>query len=120
MDYDTASSTFSGKTAESLAAIYLQQQGLTMKGSNYRCRFGEIDLIMRDGRTLVFVEVRLRSSSRFGGAANSITTAKQRKIAITAGHYLQQHGDQACRFDVVLMDKTNLQHIEWIKNAFET
>lgn len=108
-----------GKNAEELAAVYLQQQGLTLLSSNYRCKFGEIDLIMRDSQSLVFVEVRLRSSAAFGGAASSITLQKQRKIAMTAEHYLQQHGNQACRFDAILMDRSQPQHIEWIKNAFE-
>ncbi len=108
-----------GKIAEELAATYLQQHGLTLVTSNYRCKFGEIDLIMRDGKSLVFVEVRLRSNASFGGAASSITSQKQRKIAMTAEHYLQQHGNQACRFDVVLMNKVQLQQIDWIKNAFE-
>jgi putative endonuclease len=108
-----------GKAAEELATIYLQKQGLTLLTSNYRCKYGEIDLVMRDGKSLVFVEVRLRSSARFGGAASSITQQKQRKIAITAESYLQQHGNQACRFDAVLMDRSEPDHIEWIKNAFE-
>ena len=108
-----------GKNAEVLAAIYLQQQGLTLISSNYRCKFGEIDLIMHDNKSLVFVEVRLRSSAAFGGAAISITPQKQRKIAMTAEHYLQQYGNQACRFDAVLMDRSQPQNIEWIKNAFD-
>jgi putative endonuclease len=108
-----------GSEAENIAAIHLQQQGLILLTSNYRCKFGEVDLIMRDSKTLVFVEVRLRSNSRFGGAGASITTAKQRKLTRTAEHYLQQHGNSACRFDAVLMDKANLQNIEWIRNAFD-
>lgn len=62
-----------GKNAEELATIYLQQQGLTLISSNFRCKFGEIDLIMRDNKSLVFVEARLRRSAAFGGAAISIT-----------------------------------------------
>lgn len=112
-------SSDAGKVAEELAATYLQQQGLTLLTSNYRCKFGEIDLIMRDGQSLVFVEVRLRSNASFGGAASSITAQKQRKIAMTAEHYLQHHGNQACRFDAILMDKAELRQIDWIKSAFE-
>lgn len=108
-----------GGDAERMAAAYLQQQGLILVTSNYRCRFGEIDLIMRDGKALVFVEVRLRSNASFGGAGMSITAAKQQKLTRTAEHYLQQHGDAACRFDAVLMDKPSTQHIEWIRNAFD-
>ncbi len=108
-----------GVAAEALAAKYLQQQGLTLVTRNYHCKAGEIDLIMRDGHTLVFVEVRLRSNSRFGDAASSITLDKQRKLTKAAQHYLQQHGDTACRFDAILMDSAQESHIEWIRNAFD-
>jgi putative endonuclease len=89
---------------------------------NYHCRFGEIDLVMFDGSTLVFVEVKLRSSNQFGGAAASITPQKQQKLILTAQHYLQTKnlGNVACRFDAILLNKTDLKHIEWIRNAFET
>ncbi|HEY0269216.1 MAG TPA: YraN family protein, partial [Methyloradius sp.] len=98
-----------GNQAEKIAADYLLQQGLKLLETNYRCRFGEIDLVMRDNKTLVFVEVRLRSNSMFGGAAYSINASKQKKLIITAEHYLQQHNaaaKMACRFDAILMDKT--------------
>ena len=108
-----------GDTAEQLAAIYLQQQGLTLITSNYRCKFGEIDLVMRDAKTLVFVEVRLRTNSKFGGAGGSITPAKQRKLAMAAEHYLQNHGQANCRFDAILMEATDTSKLEWIRNAFE-
>ena len=107
-----------GVAAEKIAADYLIKQGLSIVMQNYSCRFGEIDLIMRDGKTTVFVEVRLRSNDRFGGAAMSITKSKQAKLSLTAEHYLQQHGNVACRFDAILMNKTDAAHIEWIKNAF--
>lgn len=109
-----------GDDAEKLAASYLQQQGLTLVTSNYQCKFGEIDLVMREGNSLVFVEVRLRSNSHFGGAAASITATKQRKLALTAEHYLQKYGNSACRFDAILMDSKDAQHIEWIRNAFDS
>lgn len=108
-----------GGQAEALAAAYLKQQGLKLVSSNYHCRFGEIDLIMRDGNALVFVEVRLRSNVNFGGAAMSITAVKRQRLVQTAQHYLQQHGDSACRFDAILMRTVDMQAIEWIKNAFE-
>ena len=108
-----------GGQAEALAAAYLKQQGLKLLASNYRCRFGEIDLIMRDGVTLVFVEVRLRSNANYGGAATSITVAKRQRLIHTAQHYLQQHGDSSCRFDAILMQSVDMQDIEWLKNAFE-
>ena len=109
-----------GLEAEKLAATFLMQHGLKLVTQNYHCRFGEIDLIMHDAKTLVFVEVRLRTNSQFGSAGASITLQKQRKLISTAQHYLQQYGDSPCRFDAILMDKTDLQHIEWIRNAFET
>jgi putative endonuclease len=108
-----------GIAAEQLAASFLKQQGLVLIAQNYHCRFGEIDLIMRDGNTLVFIEVRLRGHSGFGGAAESITFSKQRKLIITANHYLQQHGNQPCRFDAILMSKADYAHIEWIQHAFD-
>ena len=112
-----------GLEAEKLAATFLTQHGLKLVTQNYHCRFGEIDLIMQDAKTLVFVEVKLRSSSQFGGAAASITPQKQQKMILTAQHYLQQsqyNVEPACRFDAILMNKSDLQHIEWIRNAFET
>lgn len=109
----------SGNEAEKLAATYLQQQGLTLLETNYRCRFGEIDLVMRDGNATVFVEVRLRSNADFGGAGMSITPHKQQKLVRAAEHYLLSHNSTSCRFDAVLMDKIGAQHIEWIRNAFD-
>jgi putative endonuclease len=107
-----------GADAENLAAAYLQNAGLALVARNYRCRFGEIDLIARDGTTLVFVEVRLRSDGRFGGAAASITPAKRAKLLRTARHYLAGLARApACRFDALLVDGKN-NSIEWIKNAF--
>ena len=109
-----------GLEAEKLAATFLMKHGLKLVTQNYHCRFGEIDLIMQDAKTLVFIEVRLRSNAKFGSAGASITPQKQQKLIATAQHYLQQHGDTACRFDAILMDKADLQQIEWIRNAFET
>lgn len=115
-----ASAAGAGSTAEELAARYLQGQGLKLVERNFRCRFGEIDLIMREGRTLVFVEVRMRRSANFGGAAASITINKQAKLIKTAQHYLAQHGgDPACRFDAVSLSAAETSaEIEWIKDAF--
>ena len=113
-----------GLEAEKLAATFLAKNGLKLLMQNYHCRFGEIDLVMMDVKTLVFVEVKLRSSNQFGGAAASITQQKQQKLILTAQHYLQQHvknqSQIACRFDAILMSKTDLSSIEWIRNAFET
>jgi putative endonuclease len=107
-----------GNTAEQLAATFLQKKGLTLLERNFRCAHGEIDLIMRDGKTLVFVEVRLRSNTNFGGAAMSITRSKQQKLTRTAERYLQIHGDTTCRFDAILMQSADLNAVEWIQNAF--
>jgi putative endonuclease len=113
-----------GLEAEKLAATFLANHGLKFVMQNYHCRFGEIDLIMTDAKTLVFIEVKLRSNSQFGGAAASITPQKQQKMILTAQHYLQQHvknqSQTACRFDAILMSKADLNCIEWIRNAFET
>lgn len=108
--------TDAGREAENLAATFLQGQGLRLVARNYRCRMGEIDLIMEQDGTLVFVEVRMRRSAGFGGAAASITAHKQRKLIHAAQHYLQQQTRQPpCRFDALLLDGDT---IEWIKDAF--
>ncbi len=78
-----------GDAAEARALAWLQARGLRCLARNYRCRLGEIDLIMQDGDTVVFVEVRQRRSARFGGAAASITPAKQARLTLAAEHYLQ-------------------------------
>lgn len=108
-----------GQEAEIQALAYLKQQGLKHITSNYQCRYGEIDLIMQEAKTIVFVEVRMRKSQHFGGAALSITSNKQQKLIHTAQHYLLQHGNSACRFDAILMTSDKMESIEWIKNAFE-
>lgn len=105
-----------GQEAENLAAEFLQGQGLRLVARNYRCRMGEIDLIMEDRGTLVFVEVRLRKNNHFGGAAASITPHKQGKLIRAAQHYLQQQTRQPpCRFDALLLEGGKM---EWIKDAF--
>jgi len=112
--------TSTGARAELLAARYLQQQGLKLVERNYRSRYGEIDLVMHDGATLVFVEVRLRRHAGFGGAAASIDAGKQKRIIRTAQQYL---GGLVrvppCRFDAVLFDDAGEACVQWLKNAFE-
>lgn len=91
-----------GVAGEAVACTYLQRRGMDLVATNWTCRFGEIDLIMRDGDTLVFVEVRLRSSARYGAAADTVVGQKQRKLVRAAKLYQQQEdywGD--VRFDVV-------------------
>ncbi len=77
---------------------------LSLLERNFRVKGGEIDLVCRDGKTTVFVEVRLRSRSDFGGAAASITAAKQARLILAARHWLLRHGETPCRFDCVLLD----------------
>jgi putative endonuclease len=109
-----------GALAEEWAAHYLERHGLKLIERNYRGRFGEIDLIMQDGITLVFVEVRLRKNTDFGGAAASIDTRKQRRIIRTSQQYLSNlvH-TPACRFDVVLIGDTQGMNAQWLRNAFD-
>ena len=112
-----------GQAGETLACHYLQQNGLSLVERNYRCPRGEIDLIMRDGQSLVFVEVRRRSNPRFGGAAASVDARKQAKLIASALHYLQQQphlGKLAARFDVIAINGQAPVEIDWIKDAFQT
>ncbi len=107
-----------GNVAEEKALDYLIQQGLKLVTRNYHCRSGEIDLIMRDGEYLVFVEVRSRSSNSFGGGLESITYTKRQKIIKATAYYLMQHKIQIpSRFDVISIDG-KYATITWIKGAF--
>jgi len=108
----------SGQEAEDLAARYLQARGLQLLARNVRCRAGEIDLVLREGAQIVFVEVRLRRNARYGGAAYSIDYRKQAKLLATARYWLRGRTEQACRFDVVLMDAAQEDRIQWLRNAF--
>lgn len=86
---------------------------------NYRCRFGEIDLVMSEGETLVFVEVRLRTHPGFGGAGASITEAKRARLLRAARHYLSGlRRTPQCRFDAVLLGADGAASIEWLRDAF--
>ena len=107
-----------GAAAEQLAADYLVRQGLSVIERNFRVKGGEIDLVCRDGKTTVFVEVRLRSSSNFGGAAASITATKQARLILAARHWLVRHGETPCRFDCMLLDGLESKDIEWLRDAF--
>lgn len=103
-----------GAAAEARALTFLQQQGLTLVEQNFSCRWGEIDLILRDQETLVFVEVRQRSSARFGGAAASVSAGKQAKLWRTAEVYLQRiRRIPVCRFDLIAIDGDQL---EWMRH----
>lgn len=106
-----------GGAAEDSAEAFLVRRGLTIVGRNYRTRLGEIDLIARDGEYLVFVEVRMRAGGSHGGALESITAAKQRRIIAAARQYLMRFPRvPPCRFDVVSLDgdETN-----WLRGAFD-
>ena len=105
-----------GDAAEARALAWLQARGLRCLARNYRCRQGEIDLIMQDGDTVVFVEVRSRASNAFGGAGASIGAIKQRRIVFAARHYLLRMSvPPPCRFDVVLVQDS----VQWLKAAFD-
>ena len=112
--------TTRGREAEAAAARHLERHGLRVVERNFRIRGGEIDLICRDGRTLVFVEVRLRRNAAYGGAAASVTPTKQRRIILAAQHYLMTHSlaNSDCRFDCVLLNDVSANHIEWLRDAF--
>ena len=112
-----------GSRAEQLARQFLEQQGLRFRQANFRCKRGEIDLIMQDGETLVFVEVRYRSNSRFGSAAETVDRHKQRKLVTTALFYLQNNpvlAQQASRFDVIAINgDSGSPQIDWHTNAIQ-
>ena len=104
-----------GDAGEALAAGFLVARGLSIVERKFRCRGGEIDLIARDGDTLVFVEVRLRSNSAFGGAKESITATKRARMKLAAGHYLARlTREPPCRFDAILLDTLDTAHVEWL------
>ena len=104
-----------GDIAEALAADFLASQGLVVVERKYRCRGGEIDLVVRDGTTLVFVEVRLRTGKAFGGALASITAAKRNRLTLAARHYLAGlTREPTCRFDAILLDALDAAYVEWL------
>ncbi len=110
-----------GQQGEDLALTFLKNKNLTLIQRNYRSKHGEIDLIMQDGKSLVFVEVRYRSSSQFGGALSSVDHKKQSKLIKCAQYYLLTSSSKlACRFDVVAISPSTSQHeIQWVTNAFD-
>ena len=106
-----------GQHWEQAARAHLERHGLRFVEANFRCKGGEIDLVMRDGPALVFVEVRQRADRRHGGAAASIGTAKIRRLAHAASLYLMRFPHMPpCRFDVIAIDGGQL---EWLRNAIE-
>lgn len=110
-----------GKEAEQLALAYLQSRGLELVEANYHCRLGELDLVMKDGNSLVFVEVRLRRNPYYGSAAESVTRNKQDKLWRAALHFTASRPDLASlpvRFDVIALSDMQINDKCWIKNAF--
>lgn len=113
----------SGKLAEEIAANYLAKQGMTILDKNFRCRFGEIDIIGLDTQYLVFIEVRYRKNEKHMDVLETIDKHKCRKLIITSEYYLNKHRKYqslVCRYDVVgITGDINAPVIEWIKNAFQ-
>lgn len=123
MQRKTAAQT-AGSEAESQARAHLERHGLQLITRNWLCRRGELDLVMLDGDTVVFVEVRYRRHAAWGGALESVDARKQGRLAAAAEAFLQQHprwSRHPCRFDVVaLQSGSPAPALEWIKNAFDT
>jgi len=111
-----------GKTGEDLACGELERRGYAIIARRYRSRGGEIDIVARDGDTIVFVEVKARENRAFGEAAEAVTGGKQRKIVQLAVDYLMRHrlANRPCRFDVVSIHFENGRPaIELFQNAFD-
>lgn len=112
-----------GAAAEAQAAALLARHGLSVIARNVRCRGGEIDLVCLEREVLVFVEVRLRSDTRFGGAAASITARKRQRVILAARWWLagagRAHAQRPCRFDAVLFDGAAPPRPSWLKGAFD-
>jgi putative endonuclease len=114
-----------GEAAEAMARLHLEKHGLRLLAQNWRCRLGELDLVMLDADTVVFVEVRYRRYSAWGGAAASVDVRKREKLSRAAQLFLQQESRWAkypCRFDVIAInaDGQAPAHLDWIQNAFDT
>ncbi|THF61909.1 YraN family protein [Pseudothauera nasutitermitis] len=112
-----------GRAAEELAARHLARQGVRILARNVHCRGGEIDLIGLHDGTLVFFEVRLRADERFGGAADSLTARKRRRVVLAARWWLagagRAHAERPCRFDAILLRALDETTLRWIRGAFD-
>jgi putative endonuclease len=112
-----------GRSGEDRACRELERRGYAVLARGYRTRFGEIDIIARDGPTIVFVEVKARTSDRYGGGAAAVTLHKQAKVTAMAEDYLARHRlrDVPCRFDVVAIGfaPDGELTVEVYKNAFD-
>ncbi|HSX71907.1 MAG TPA: YraN family protein [Pseudomonas sp.] len=112
----------SGRAAEQQALEHLQRHGLRLLTQNWSCRGGELDLVMLDGDTVVFVEVRYRKHAAWGGALESVDARKRQRLILAAELFLQREqrwSRQPCRFDVVAIGPGN-SGLNWLRNAFET
>ena len=114
-----------GREAEAFALLHLQGQGLQLIAQNWLCKRGELDLVMLDGDAVVFVEVRYRRHSSWGGALESVDFRKQEKLINAAQLFLQQEAQWAghpCRFDVIAIqgDPGDAAPLDWLKNAFDS
>ncbi|NOQ64975.1 MAG: YraN family protein [Methyloprofundus sp.] len=106
-----------GEKYEDFALQYLLEQGLSLVERNYRCRMGELDLIMQEKEALVIIEVRYRANDRYGSASESVSKKKQARIIAATKHYIVTHKvNRPMRFDVVAI--TGDSPLNWIKNAF--
>ena len=111
-----------GKTGEDLACHELERRGYAIVARRYRVRGGELDIVARDGPTLVFIEVKARRARRFGEAVEAVTALKRRRIVQLAMHYMMRNhlADCPCRFDVVSIDfETGRPVIDVFQNAFD-
>lgn len=113
-----------GARFEDLALAHAQRSGLTLLARNFNCRHGELDLVMRDGDVLAFIEVRYRRGNAYGGAAASVGARKRARLVAAAQQFLQAHpawARHACRFDVIAIDGDAAQPtFEWLRDAFQT
>ena len=120
---ENVNGTDKGKVTEQFAEKFLAKQGLSIIEKNFHCRQGEVDLIMLDGDTYVFVEVKYRKNKAFGGAIAAIPSSKQKKVRHCVTFYLHQAGlneyNTSCRIDVVALEG-DIKHpqVTWLKNAF--
>jgi putative endonuclease len=106
-----------------LAERFLLRQGLKLMHRNYRCRWGEVDRVMEDSGTLVFVEVRLRTRQDFASPEGSVDARKQDKLIRTARYFIARHphlSNMPARFDVVALTDVGESSIRWFRNAFDT
>lgn len=114
-----------GKIQEDIACAYLQEKGLKLLNRNFSCKQGEIDLIMQEGRSIVFVEVRYRKNNHYGTGAETISVLKQKKLILAAQIFLSYkrwHNTYPCRFDVLSITKDTQRSgssIQWIRDAFQ-